>query len=330
MSIDTAALERVKTCIDKGQRFLLTTHVNPDGDGLGTEAALAEFLHSRGKDVYIFNSSPLPGNYDFLDPEKRMVVYDSSQHRETLLTSDYIFILDISDWNRLRQVGQDIRDIDIKKICIDHHPQTSRFGDMQVIDEQASSTGEILYHVIKFCGGRITPFIATALYTSILTDTGSFKFSNTSARAMRIAADLIDKGVDPQTTYQRIYERQSLSKIRLFAHVLGNLRFEADGKIAWFAITKSVLERTNASLADTEGFADYPRVVAGVEIAVMFSETETGRTKISLRSKGNYVINEIAMKFGGGGHPFAAGVLLEGKFEQHVESVLAELRELVR
>lgn len=329
MAVDGLALEKVKQCIHRGQRFVLTTHVNPDGDGLGSEAAMAAFLTDRGKDVYVYNSSPLPANYDFLDPDASMVVYNTMRHRETLLTADYIIILDISDWTRLRQVGEDIRDIDIKKICIDHHPQSRAFGDVRLINEQASSTGEIVYDLIKYCDGRLTPVIADALYTSILTDTGSFKFSNTSAAAFKIAAELVGCGVDPQEIYRKVYERQSYSKIKLLAYVLNHLQFEANGKIAWFCITKPILESLNATLADTEGFADCPRVVDGVEVTVMFSETERGRVKISLRSKGNYVINTIAKKFGGGGHPFAAGALLEGNLQEHIENILNELSLLL-
>lgn len=330
MAAGIMALEKIKECIGKGQRFVLTTHVNPDGDGLGAEAALAAYLHDLGKEAYIFNCSPVPSNFDFLEPEGGMTLYDPAQHRETLVTADYVFILDISDWNRLRQVGQDLKELRIAKICIDHHPHSNGFGDFRLIDETASSTGELVYKLIKYCEGKITRRIAEGLYTSILTDTGSFKFSNTSGTAFRIAAELVDCGVDPQGIYQKVYERQSLNKIKLLAHVLNNLKFEYDGKIAWFCITKPTLERLNASLLDTDGFADYPRVVSGVEVTLMFSETETGRTKISLRSKGNYVINGVAKKFGGGGHAFAAGILLEGNMHEHIDNVLSEVRKLFR
>ncbi len=326
--VDKAALEKVRNCIERGQRFVLTTHVNPDGDGLGAEAALAGFLRERNKDVYIFNSSPVPSNYRFLDPDNRMAVYDSRAHRETLLTADYIIVVDISDWNRLRQVGEEIRDVDIKKICIDHHPPQDRFGDLKLVDVNASSTGEIVYDLIAFCGGPITPRIAEALYTCILTDTGSFRFSNTTARALYIAAEMVEKGVQPHVIYQKVYERQPLSKVKLFGHVLKNLRIEENGKVAVVQVTKELLESMGAKSSDTEGFADYPRVIDGVEVSVIFIELDENRLKVSLRSRGNVVVNTVAHKFGGGGHPFAAGVVINGSMQEYVPKVLQEVSRL--
>lgn len=322
--IDRRSLEIVKDCINRGQRFVLTTHVNPDGDGLGSEAALAAFLDNRGKDVFIFNSSPVPDNYQFLDPDEKMIHYDSDMHRESLLTADFIIILDISDWERLRQVGQDVKDTSIKKICIDHHPLQKKFGDIRLIDEEACSTGEIVFEVIKHCEGQITKPMATALYTSILTDTGSFKFSNTNANAFRICAELVEIGIEIQKIYQNVYECQPLQKIKLFGYILTHLKLAADGRIAWFVISKEILEKHGARPHDTEGFADYPRVIEGVEVSIMFIEVEKSRIKVSLRSKGNYVINGVAQKFGGGGHPFAAGILLEGRLDEYMPRILEE------
>lgn len=327
--LDSAALEKVQRCVNKGQRFVLTTHVNPDGDGLGSEAALAAFLESRGKDVFIYNCSPVPPNYDFLDPDNRMVLYNSDQHRETLLTADYIFVLDISDWTRLKQVGDDIRGIDIKKVCIDHHPPYEKFGDIRLVDVNACSTGEIVFQLLKSFDAPISLHMAEALYTSIITDTGSFKFSNTNANAFSISAELMQSGLKPQKVFQRIFERQSINKIRLFGHVLTTMNLTTNGKVAWFNISRDVMKATGAKPVETEGFADYPRVLHGVEVTIMFSEVEPGRLKVSLRSKGRYVINEIANHFGGGGHRFAAGIMLEGDIQTNQNKILDAVKQLV-
>ncbi len=329
MSINKESFERVKECLHHGQRFVLTTHVNPDGDGLGSEVGLASYLRDLGKDVFILNVSELPDNYDFLNTDGAIKTYNGFIHRETILTADYFLILDISDWNRLRDIGKEIRKTDIPKICIDHHPQSGEFGDVQLINDQASSTGEIIYELIKYCDGKITPTIATALYTSILTDTGSFKFSNTSARVFRIAGDLVECGASSEEIYKLVYERQSTNKVKLFASILNRLRFEENGRVAWFTISKESMHSHGAKLSDTEGFADYPRVISGVEVIVMFSEADKSRTKVSLRSKGNYVVNGVARKFGGGGHQYAAGVLMEGSMHQHVKSILSEVALLL-
>lgn len=328
--IDKKALEYVKECIDQNHKFVLTTHVNPDGDGLGSEAALAAFLEDLGKEVFVYNNSRTPPNYDFLDPDHRIVVYDTGMHREILLQADCIFILDISEWTRLRQVGKDIRDRDVKKVFIDHHPTEEIDPSTSLINVKACATGEIVYDLIKFCNGRITKRIATGLYTSIITDTGSFRFSNTNIKAFKISAELLESGISPAQIYQTIYERQSYSKVKLFGNLLTKLRLDVGGKIAWFTIPQHLVESTAAKPYDTEGFVDYPLSIKGVEISLMFFENEQGKIKVSLRSKGNYVINGIAQKFGGGGHPFAAGVLLEGNLNELTERMLEEVTYLFK
>ncbi len=182
--------------------------------------------------------------------------------------------------------------------------------------------------MIKFFDAKISKRIAEALYTSIITDTGSFKFSNTNVRSYTISGEMVKKGVSPQKIYQEIYERQSKNKIKLFAYILNNLQFEHDDQVVWVAITQKVLDEFGAKSYETDGFADYPRVVNGVEISIMFSEINEGSVKVSMRSSGNYVINGIAQKFGGGGHPFAAGVSIEGNLNEIRTRVLEEMSYL--
>ncbi len=326
--IDRTLLAKVKDCIDRGRRFVLTTHVNPDGDGLGSEAAMAAWLMDLRKDVFIFNSSPVPANYKFLDPDKLMEVYNREQHRETLLSADYVIILDISDWNRLRDLGEDIREAPLPKICIDHHPPQDKFVDLKAVDTNSCATGEIIYDLLKFAGAKISRRIAEALYTSIITDTGSFRFSNTNPRAFRICGELVETGISPLRIYQNIYEHQPMSKIKLFAHVLNHLRMEERGRVVWFEITKDVLMEKGANTYDTEGFADYPRIINGVEVSIMFIEMDEGKFKVSLRSRGTYVINGIAQKFGGGGHPYAAGIMIQGSIKEYIPRILEEVSYL--
>lgn len=328
--IDKTALARIKDSIAGGRTFVLTTHVNPDGDGLGCEAAMAAWLIDLGKDVYVFNQSPVPHNYKYLDPDKLMQVYNRDQHRETLLSADHVIILDISDWNRLRDLGEDIRHAPITKICIDHHPPQDKFVELKAVDTNSCATGEIVYDLLKFANAKITRRIAEALHTSIITDTGSFRFSNTNPRAFRICGEMVETGISPQRIYQNIYEHQPISKIQLFAYALNHLRLEEKGKIVWFEITKEVLAEKGANTYDTEGFADYPRVINGVEVSMMFIEMDDGRFKVSLRSRGNYVINGIAQKFGGGGHPYAAGIMIHGSMKEYIPRILEEVSYLFK
>ncbi len=328
--VDRTSFEKVRDCIEQGQRFVLTTHVNPDGDGLGSEAAIAAFLADKGKDVFIFNSSQVPDNYTFLDPDNRIQVYESDIHRETLLTADYVFILDISDWDRLRQVGNDMRDTKITKICIDHHPTNPNFADLNIIDTKACSTGELVFDFLRFCDAKISKEIAEALYTSILTDTGWFKFSNSSSKAFSIVAELVKNGARPNKIYEKVMERESMNKVKLFAHALRTLKLEHNGRIAVMTVTKELIDSIGARAHDTEGFADYPRRIDGVEVTAMFIERKKGQVKLSLRSKGNYVINGIAQQYGGGGHQYAAGVLLEGELNQYVDRIVEEISYLFK
>lgn len=328
--VDRSLLERVRECIARGRKFVLTSHVNPDGDGLGCEAAIAAWLMDLGKEALIFNSSPTPANYRFLDPDKLMQVYNRERHREALLSADYVIILDISDWNRLREVGEDIRTAAISKICIDHHPPQDKFVDLKLVDVHACATGEIVYDLLKFSGAKITRRIAEALYTSIITDTGSFRFTNTNPRAYHICGELAETGINPPRIYQNVYEHQPLRKIQLFAYVLNHLRLEENGRIAWFEVSKEILAEKGANTYDTEGFADYPRVINGVEVSIMFIEMDDGKFKVSLRSRGNYVINGIAQKFGGGGHPYAAGIMIEGDMKEYIPRILEEVSYLFK
>ncbi|MFQ5825379.1 MAG: bifunctional oligoribonuclease/PAP phosphatase NrnA, partial [bacterium] len=269
-------------------------------------------------------------NYKFLDPDDRMIVYEPDTHKENLLTADYVVILDISDWERLKEVGLTVKDLRIKKICIDHHPPQDKFGDINLIDTEACSTGEIVYDLIRFCNGIINNRIAEALYTSIVTDTGSFKFSNTNARAYTIAGELVNAGAKPQEVYQKIYEHQAVSKVKLLGYVLYNLQYEENGRIAWIKVSKNTMDAIGAKPQDTEGFADFPRMIDGVEIIIMFIELDKDRIKVSLRSKGNYVINQIAQKLGGGGHAYAAGVLVKGSLNEYIHKILEETIKLFK
>jgi phosphoesterase RecJ-like protein len=327
--VDSTALEEVKKSIDRGQRFVLTTHVNPDGDGIGSEAALAAFLLQLGKDVFIYNSSTIPNNYRFLDPDGLMTVYDQKIHREILYSADCIFILDISEWNRLRRVGEDIRPLKTRKICIDHHPQNGKFVNVNLVDVTACATGEIVFDLLKFCNATISKHIAEAIYASIITDTGSFRYSNTTVRAYSISAELVENGVNPSSVFKQVYENQPKSKVRLFAYVLDNLHFEKDDQLVWVEVPKHIFEQVGARTNETDGFADYPRRIAKVEVSVMFIDLPKGGFKVSLRSGGKYVVNGVAQKFGGGGHPFAAGISIDGPLPEYRPKILDEICALI-
>jgi len=329
--ISKQLLDAIRLEIQQHQNFIITTHVNPDGDGLGSQAALARYLRSpRGgnKTVHLLNSNPTPPNYAFLDPRGDVEIFDARRHEHIVSEAQVVFILDISEWERLRDLGKMIRPLNLRKVCIDHHPAEKPFGDIDVIYPAASSTGELMYELLVALGAMIDNKTAEALYAALLTDTGSFRFSNTSPHTHEVVARLIEAGASPQVIYQNVYENQSRAKVRLLAKALDSLNFETDGRLVWFAISQSMLRETGAQPRDAEGFADYPRSITGVEVSLMFLETEKGKVKVSFRSKGQHVINGLANRFGGGGHAFAAGALMDGPLQEAIRLVLNETKEL--
>lgn len=328
--IDAATLQQIQTIIQNGKNFILTTHVNADGDGIGSEIALLHYLRELGKNVQVFNHNPTPENLEFLDRRGDLQLYDAAKHAETVREADAVFILDISDWERLRELGKLLKQTNITKICIDHHPLSGKLGDVDWIFTNASSTGEMMYELLTKLGARLQGKMLEALYTAILTDTGGFRFSNTNPRAHQIAADLITRGVQPHQVYQEVYEKQSAGKMRLLGKVLSGLNFAKEGRLVWFAITQELMKNTGTQPRDTEGFADFPRSIDGVELCLMFLETEKRQTKISFRSKGKIVINGLANRYGGGGHPYASGALVDGNFQQVMQQVVEEAKELFR
>jgi len=315
--------------IARHQRFVLTTHINPDGDAIGSEIAMTEYLRYLDKEVYIINNSSTPNNYKFLDGNEEIIVYDENHHHQVLASADAYIIVDISDWERLRKIGQIIKTVSMPKICIDHHHINYKFADVDIIYEEASSTGELIYEFLTRVNYPIRGKTADALYTCILTDTGSFRFSNTSARTHQVASDLLNAGVNAREIYHLVYEQNSRSKMALMGEALCNLNYECDGRLAWFVLTQEMFRSCQASHWDTEGFPEIPRTINGVEVSLMFTELDTDKVKVSLRSKGQVVINHIAEKFGGGGHHYAAGALVNNNLTDTIPLVLTELKRLL-
>ncbi len=311
------------------QKFVLTTHINPDGDAIGSEIALTQYLRQLGKEVSIVNNSSTPNNYKFLDRKEDIIVFDDAQHQQILASADAYIIVDISDWDRLRKIGQIIRTISVPKICIDHHHINYKFADIDIIYEEASSTGEIIFDFLTKMKYPIQGITADALYTCILSDTGSFRFSNTTARTHRVASHLIEAGVNAKEIYHLVYEQNSWSKMALMGEALRNLKYECEGRLAWFVLSQDMFDQCQASQWDTEGFPEIPRTIDGVEVSLMFTELSGEKVKLSLRSQGQVAINHIAEKFGGGGHHYAAGALVNKNLAETIPMVLSEIRRLL-
>jgi phosphoesterase RecJ-like protein len=304
------------------QRFVLTTHVNPDGDGIGSEIALASWLRKRGKDIRVVNHSPLPAAYRFLDPGGTVAQFDPPRDGPAIAGADVIVVLDTNHPDRLGSMKEAVLTSPALKVCIDHHLDPDPFADPALIDENATSAGEILYRLLFREGDEgPTAEIATGLYCAIMTDTGSFRYPRTGPMTHTIVSRLIASGADPVRIYAEVYERWSTGRIHLLGEVLAGLRTEFGGRLAHITITRQMLARTGTSEEDTDNFTTYPMSVEGVRVGILFLEIEGG-IKISFRSKGMIPINALAMEFGGNGHKNAAGARIEGGQASEVRSLV--------
>ena len=314
--------------IRRGERFMLTTHINPDGDAIGSEMALNYLLKGLGKEVRIINDSPLPYYLTFLDPNSEIETLANTPTVPLKLPSlDGIFILDISDWQRLGRLKEMVKDSPALKICLDHHPAQNRPGDINMVDEGASNTGILIFELINRLEVKLTKPMAEALYVSLLTDTGSFRFSNTNAKAHEMAAQLIRAGVVSHEIYSKVYEQGSWDRMRLLGKLLSSIESCCQNKVAYLAVTQELLNTYHVHPDEVEGFVEFPRVIEGVEVVILFQEIGQEKTRISLRSKGKVNVQEIAHIFGGGGHPYASGIRLDKSLPESICSLLGVLEE---
>ena len=310
---------KITEVIRSSRRFLITSHVRLDGDAIGSELALYLMLRDMGKEASVYNRDTLPQMYRFLPGSDAIV--NSMDAGDVF---DAVFILDCSEIDR---VGEEaprvsaIRNI----INIDHHISNGSFGDLSLLDPAASSTGEIVYRLMRELGVNITKDMAINLYTAILTDTGAFRYSNTGQKTFRVASDLVANGADPWWISQRIYENNPVQKMKLLAKALDTMAFFWDRRIAVIHVTKKMLEEAEALWEYTEGFVEFPRSIEGVEVAAFISEIGDRFFKVSLRSRGSMDVEKIAGVFGGGGHHSAAACRITGD----LESVKAKLVEAV-
>jgi bifunctional oligoribonuclease and PAP phosphatase NrnA len=305
------AIDAVTPLLRTPGRFVLTTHVNPDGDGLGSELALAFWLRDRGNEVHVINTSDTPAVYRFLDPDGLIARYDPASHDATIARAGAILVMDMNHPDRLRDMSAPVLASPAVKVCIDHHLDPDPFARWYVTDDNATSTGEIVFRVLtRLNGGAVSPAIATALYTAIMTDTGSFRYPRVDEETHGIIGRLIAAGADPVRIYSAVYEQWSPGRIRLLGEMLSGLTTEYDGRLAHVTITQEMLRRTGTTEEDTDNFTTYPMSVTGVQVGILFLELPRGM-KMSLRSRGEIPINELARLFGGNGHKNAAGARVE-------------------
>lgn len=321
-----AAVQAGAALLD-ARRIALTTHVNPDGDGIGSEVGLAHLLRDLGKDVVIANPSPTPARFQFLFRDVDGLDRSDDAVRQ-LRRADLIAVLDIADTGRLGSLGPIVREHGAPCVCIDHHasPGTLPAGP-RYVDPGAAATGELVFELAAANGWPLSTAAARALYVALVTDTGGFRFSNTHPRTLRIGAELLETGIDPESIYLDVYANAPAGRPRLLAEALQTLVVEPEVGLAWVTVPPGALERHALTADDLEGIVEHPRSIAGIRLAVLFRELAQGRIKVSLRSVGEVNVAEFAHGFGGGGHAKAAGVALPGPMAEVQARVLAAARE---
>lgn len=302
------SLEQTAALLENSNTIVLTAHVQPDGDCLGSMLALNEYLLSLGKNVKMILDDDVPALYKFL-PGYQSIFKPAS----SVISADLLIVLDASDIERIGKVKEHV---EAPILNIDHHVSNTKFADYWYIDPRSAATGEIILQLIRLLNGAITADIATCLYTAIATDCGFFRYANTTPQTMRYAADLIEYGARPNLISESM-ESKPFESILTLAKVLETLELHHHGKIA----TIKVLPDTLTVLDSTEGFINYPRVIEGVEIAIMFKVMSDNTVRISFRSK-TVDVSQLALAFGGGGHARAAGCAIMGRIDDVIKEVL--------
>ena len=315
-------IARIVAEIAANSSFLVSTHEGPDGDAVGSSLALATYLRKLGKDVTVFFKDPVPDLYAFLPLADRVV------HSLPDRDFDVCFVLDVGEF---RRAGEELVNFTRvgKFINIDHHLLCDRFGALNLIDAEAAATGVLLHRIIKAAGHEPDYDTALCIYTAVITDTGSFRYSNANQEAFTVAGEMVAHGVNAWFVAEKLYESQPRKRLELLALALATLAVSSRGDVASITVTLDMYEKTATNAELTDGFVNYPRSIRGVEVAVFFREIKPGLYKAGFRSKGKVDVSALAAAFGGGGHHNAAGCTIAGSLEDVRRQVFAHLAEVL-
>jgi phosphoesterase RecJ-like protein len=316
--------DKLKEIILSHNSFLLTTHVNPDADAIGSEVAFYLILKDLGKSIRIVNHHATPYNLEFLDVDNKIEKYNPDLHKNIFNEADVLVALDFNRSDRMVSMTNAFNQAKKIKVCIDHHQDAENFADAYFVDTDYCATGHIIFDFMKKT--NIVPLtypIACQIYAAIMTDTGSFRFERTTPEIHKIAAELLEEGVIPGDVYDKIYDQSRFSKIRLLGKALDSLKIFGDvKKISYMVLTQDDFKNIDAIESDTDNFVNYCLSIENVVIGLLFLELKNG-FKVSFRSKGNIPVNKLAKEYGGGGHINAAGArIVDGKLEDYLLNIL--------
>jgi phosphoesterase RecJ-like protein len=309
-------LQQVLEIIQSRDQFVITSHVRPDGDALGSELALLLILENLGKQARIVNRDPVPARFENLPCADRPTVADHVEGRPAA-----VFVLECGSLERTGLQG--LKDHFL--INIDHHHSTAQYGAINWIDEGACAVGEMIYKVAKALNVELTPEISTNIYTAVVTDTGSFQFACTTAETFRMAADLAEHGADVPGIARNVFYSNPITKINSMTVMLNRMKVDYGGRLVWTAVTRDDMARYNCFEDDVDGLVNFPLTINGVEVALFLREMEDGSFRASLRSKNSIDVCEIASSFGGGGHRNASGCTVAGPLEKAKDLLLSRI-----
>ena len=324
MTIDWSPLARL---LAEHDRFLVTSHVRPDGDALGSSLAVAGLIRGFGKDALVVNVSQVPPRYDFLDPDGSEI----GHFGVTVMPSDLadreaLVIVDLSSWGQLGEMADFVRAFPGPRLIIDHHVSQDDLGATVLKDTTAEATGTLVLRAARALDAAVSPAMATAMLTAIAMDTGWFRHPSTKPSTFRDAAELVEAGAEVDNVYRLLFERSTLGRLKMIGEALAALKTDMDGRIAYAVVTLDDFERTGAIPPDTEDLVDYTVTLRGVEVGLLFIQQKKGGTKFSIRSRAGFDCQKLASQFGGGGHRAASGATIPDPLDEHVPRVLAAVR----
>ena len=320
----------LKKVIDENDSFLITSHVRPDADALGSELGLRAILLALGKQVSIINASAPPANLSFMNPPGVILKLNDTVTKANVPKTDVVVIVDTSAWQQLGNMADVIQASPAKRVVIDHHVSSDEMGAIDLKDVTAAATGELICEAAEAFGIEFDEDTANWLYAAIATDTGWFRFPSTTSRTMRISAALMDRGASPHYVFNLVHEQSSLSRVRLGGRVLGRTQSEAEGRLVWVQVDAKDMSEMGAVPSDTEGLVNQCLTVAGSEAAFIAVELQTSQIKFSLRCRYPHDVAALAQQFSGGGHKLASGATLSGPLNVAVERMRTAFLEMLK
>lgn len=316
---------KLKKIVLDNNSFLITSHVNPDADAIGSEVAFYYLLKKLGKQAFIINHSSTPYNLEFFNKGNIINKFDETVHKNIFSEVDVLVAIDFNRANRIVSMEKLFRESNKTKICIDHHQDPEIFVDESFIDVNACATGQIIFEFIKSTNIVSLDYdIAYPIYAAIMTDTGSFRFDRTTSEVHIIISELLKLGINPEEVYDKIYDQSKFSKIKLLGKALESIQLKAENKLGYMILTQKDFKEFGAVESDTENFVNYNLSIENVVMGILFIELNNG-FKVSFRSKGNIPVNKLAAEFGGGGHTNASGArFFTNNLQEMIPIILAK------